>query len=104
MKTSLIVYTNNSEKYIGKLLKSILEQIDETEQELIIVDDLSTDNTVPIIVDTIGLNFVDEEHYKFYINTMTKGKKESIEMAKKIAKGDFKFIINKRKRAKICCN
>jgi len=101
MKKSLIVYTYNSEKYIGKLLKSILEQIDETEQELIIVDDLSTDNTVPIIVDTIGLNFIDEEHYKFYINSAQKGKRKSVEMAKKIALGDFKFIINKRKRVKI---
>lgn len=101
MKKSLIVYTYNSEKYIGKLLKSILEQIDETEQELIIVDDLSTDNTVPIIVDTIGLNFIDEEHYKFYINSIQKGKRKSVEMAKKIALGDFKFIINKRKRVKI---
>lgn len=101
MKKSLIVYTYNSEKYIGKLLKSILEQIDETEQELIIVDDLSTDNTVPIIVDTIGLNFIDEEHYKFYINSTQKGKRKSVEMAKKIALGNFKFIINKRKRVKI---
>ena len=104
MKTSLIIYTNNSEKYIERLLKSILEQIDETEQELIIVDDLSMDNTVPIIVSTIGLNFTDEEHYKFYINSKPKGKRKSIEMAKKIAQGDFKFIINKRKRAKIWYN
>ena len=115
MKKSLIVYTYNSEKYIGKLLKSILEQIDETEQELIIVDDLSTDNTVPIIVDTIVIegapeseanenelnNLSLEEHYKFYINSTQKGKRKSVEMAKKIALGDFKFIINKRKRVKI---
>ena len=100
MKKSLIIYTNNSEKYIEKLLKSILEQIDETEEELVIIDDLSTDETVPIIVSTIGLNFVDEEHYKFYINAEKKGKRKSVEMAKKIAKGDFKFIVNKKKRLK----
>lgn len=101
MKRSLIVYTCNSEKYIEKLLKSILEQIDETEEQLIIVDDLSKDNTVPLIVNTIGLNFVDEEHYKFYINNPVKGKKASIEMAKKIATGNFKFIVNKKRRIKL---
>lgn len=100
MKTSLILYTNNSEKYIEKVLSSILEQIDETEEQLIIVDDLSTDNTIPSIVSMIGLNFVDEEHYKLYINSEKKGKRKSIEMAKKIAEGDFKFIINKKKRVK----
>lgn len=101
MTRSLIIYTNNSEKYIEKLLKSILEQIDETQEELIIIDDMSQDNTVPLIVNTIGLNFTDEEHYKFYINSPVKGKKESIKMAKKIAKGDFMFVINKRKRVKL---
>ena len=101
MKRSLIIYTNNSEKYIEKVLQSILEQIDETQEELIIVDDLSTDNTVPIIVNTIGVNFTDEEHYKFYINVEPKGKRKSVEMAKKIAQGDFKFIINKKRRVNI---
>lgn len=98
MERSIIVYTNNSEKYIGNLIQSILEQIDETKEELIIVDDLSTDNTIPIIVSEIGYFFTDEEHYKLYINTSPKGKRKSIEMAKKIARGDFKFIVNKKKR------
>lgn len=101
MKRSLIVYTNNSGKYIGRLIRSIMEQIDETQEELIIVDDLSTDNTIPDVVSEIGYFFTDEEHYKLFINTTPKGKKESITMAKKIAKGDFKFIINKQKRIKL---
>lgn len=101
MKRSLIVYTSNSEKYIGKLIESIMEQLDENKEELIIVDDLSTDQTVPIIVNTIGYFFTDEDHYKLYINTAPKGKRDSIEMAKKIAKGDFKFIINKKGRIKL---
>lgn len=101
MKRSLIVYTNNSGKYIGRLIRSIMEQIDETQEELIIVDDLSTDNTIPDVVSEIGYFFTDEEHYKLFINTTPKGKKESIAMAKKIAKGDFKFIINKQKRIKL---
>lgn len=104
MKTSYIVYTNNSQKYIERLLKSILEQIDETKEELIIIDDLSTDNTVPLIVNTIGLNFTDEEHYKFYINQERIGKRASIEKFKKIAKGDYKFIVNKKGRIKLWCS
>ena len=101
MTISYIVYTNNSQKYIEKLLKSILEQIDDTKDELIIIDDLSEDNTVPYIVSTIGYNFMNEEHYKFYINQQKKGKCESVKMGKQIAKGDFKFIINKKGRVKI---
>lgn len=101
MKRSLIIYTNNSEKYIGRLVESIMQQIDETEEQLIIVDDMSTDNTIPIIVEKIGYWFTDEEHFKLFINTSKKGKQDSINMAKKIATGDFKMIINKKKRIKI---
>ena len=101
MKRSFIVYTNNSQKYISKLLQSILEQMDETEEQLVIVDDLSTDGTMPEIVATVGYNFIDEEHFKLYINNEPIGKKASIEKAKKIATGDFKFIINKKGRVKI---
>ena len=97
MKRSFIVYTNNSEKYIAKVIESILDQIQEDEQ-LIIVDDRSTDNTIPLVVGLVGYLWEDEEHYKLYINTKIKGKKESVEMAKKIATGDFKFIVNKHKR------
>lgn len=101
MERSLIIYTHNSEKYIGKLLNSIMKQIDETKEQLIIVDDMSTDNTIPIIVQTIGYFFTDEEHYKLYINTSLKGKHNSIELAKKIAKGKHKFIIQKKKAIKL---
>lgn len=101
MTRSLILYVNNSQKYLEKVLKCILEQIDETQEELIIIDDCSTDDSVPIIVNTIGLNFTDEEHYKFFINMNKKGKKDSIKMGKQIAKGDFKFIINKKRRFKL---
>lgn len=100
MKRSLIIYTNNSEKYIGRLLSSVLDQMKD-DDELVIVDDMSTDQTIPIVVGLVGYLWEDEEHYKLYINTNEKGKRDSVEMAKTIASGDFKFIINKKKRIKI---
>lgn len=101
MQRSIIVYTHNSEKYIGRLIDSILEQIDVDNEQLIIVDDMSEDKTIPIIVEKIGYWFTEEERFKLFINTSEKGKKDSIEMAKKIATGNFKFIINKKGRVRL---
>ena len=103
MKRSFIIYTYNSQKYIGNLIDSLMEQIQDNEQ-IVIVDDMSEDNTVPIIVEKIGYFFTDEDHYKLYINSTKKGKKDSVAMAKKIATGDFKFIINKKGRIKVWYN
>lgn len=93
MKTSYIIYTNNSEEIISDYLEKFKEMWSNDEDELIIVDDLSEDQTVPIIVGTIGLFFKDEEHFKFYINKPKKGKTKSIAMAKKIATNWHKVII-----------
>lgn len=54
MKFSIIVPNYNSEKWIEKLLNSILEQT-YTDYELIIVDDMSTDRSVEIVE-----NYVDK--------------------------------------------
>ena len=101
MKRSFIIYTNNSERYIGKLLESIIDQMNDEEEQIVIIDDLSTDRTVPIIVETLGYLLTNEDHYKFYINRAPRGKKTSVETGKKVASGDFKFIVNKKKRIKI---
>lgn len=93
MKTSYIIYTNNSEKTIQNYLNKFNELWNNDEDELIIIDDLSEDQTVPIIVGTIGLFFKDEEHFKFYINKPKKGKTKSIKMAKKLANNRHKVII-----------
>lgn len=93
MKTSYIIYTNNSEKIIQEYLNKFNELWNNDEDELIIIDDLSEDQTVPIIVGTIGLFFKDEEHFKFYINKPKKGKTKSIQMAKKLANNRHKVII-----------
>lgn len=93
MKTSYIIYTNNSEKEIEEYINKFKQQWSNNEDELIIVDDLSEDQTVPIIVALIGLFFKDEKHFKFYINTYKKGRTDSIKMAKKIATNKHKVII-----------
>lgn len=96
MKSYLII-TNNSEKTVEDLLLKVLP-IDEEKEQLIIFDNLSTDNTVPIIVSTVGLNFIDEENYKFYINKKKEKIKVIVEKAKKIAKGKIIRVNNKFKR------
>lgn len=93
MKTSYIIYTNNSEDKVEGYINKFKELWNDDEDELIIIDDLSEDQTVPIIVGTIGLFFKDEEHFKFYINKPKKGKIKSIKMAKNIAKHWHKVII-----------
>lgn len=93
MKTSYIIYTNNSEKEIEEYINKFKELWSNDEDELIIIDDLSEDQTVPIIVGLIGLFFKDEEHFKFYINNPKKGKTKSIIMAKKLANNWHKVII-----------
>lgn len=93
MKTSYIIYTNNSEKEIEEYINKFKELWSNDEDELIIIDDLSEDQTVPIIVGLIGLFFKDEEHFKFYINNPKKGKTNSIKMAKKLANNWHKVII-----------
>ena len=93
MKTSYIIYTNNSEKEILKYIEKFKELWSNNEDELIIIDDLSEDQTVPIIVGTIGLFLKDEKHFKFYINKSKKGKTKSIQMAKNIAINWHKVVI-----------
>ena len=68
MKTSYIIYTNNSENEIEEYISKFNELWSNDADELIIIDDLSEDQTVPKIVGMIGLFFKDEEHFKFYIN------------------------------------
>lgn len=86
IKYSLIVVTDNSEKYIQPLLGSLMWQMRE-DTELIIVDNLSNDETVPYIVGTIGYDFLEEDVYKFYIASQKKTPKQLVEIGRKVAKG-----------------
>ena len=89
---SFILVTDESENYIESLLRSILPLQDD--EELIIFDNLSRDNTVPFIVKEMGILWIDKQgRYKFYINK----KKENIEIVKNkalsVAKG-IPILIN----------
>jgi hypothetical protein len=73
-----------------------MEQINFENTELIIVDNLSQDQTVPIIVGIIGYDFLND-NVKFYINSKEKDLKGTIEVGRKIAKGK-KIIIRQKGR------
>lgn len=99
-KYSIIITTDNSENYIQDLLWSLMEQINLDNTELIIVDNLSNDQTVPIIVGIVGYDFMNEDRIKFYINSKKKTEKESILVGKKLAKGKQIIIRQKGKLQK----
>lgn len=94
--SSFIVVTDNSEDYICDVLNSLLPL--EKDEELIIFDNHSKDNTVPNIVATMGVLWIDKDkRYKFYINK----KKEDIEKVKNKAISIAKYkpiIINKKEK------
>lgn len=96
MKKSFILITDNSEEYVKDVLYSLLPL--EDDEELIIFDNLSNDNTVPFIVEKMGVLWIDEaQRYKFYINM----KKEDYEVVKNkalsIARGT-PIIIDKKEK------
>lgn len=96
---SFIVLTDNSESYIKDVLYSLLPL--KKDEELIIFDNLSSDNTVPTIVASMGTLWIDKkQRYKFYINK----KKENLEVLKNkalsIARGT-PFIIEKKEKFKV---
>ena len=98
MKKSYILYTYNSEKAIKRVLPYLVDKLDDKNEQIVIIDDMSEDETVPLIVGYIGYLFEDEEHYKFYINTKKEGKRKSIKKAMKIATGEEKVVIDMRRR------
>lgn len=82
---SVCMPTYNGEKYIKEQIESILSQLSEND-ELIISDDSSTDNTVKII------KSFNDERIKIYENNHFKSPIYNLENALNYAKGDFIFL------------
>lgn len=93
---SWVIITDNSEKYLYGLLSNVLKQMKEDEN-LIIVDNLSEDGTVPIIVELINYDFMNEERFKFYINSHIKPIAESRKVAEMVNTKEHIHFINKHK-------
>ena len=96
---SFIVITDNSESYIHDVLYSLLPL--DKEEELIIFDNHSEDNTVPNIIGTMRTLWIDKEkRYKFYINKKKEEIDKVIEKAKSISRG-IPIVIDKKEKFNI---
>jgi glycosyltransferase involved in cell wall biosynthesis len=84
MKISVCLATYNGEKYIKEQLDSILSQLGN-DDEIIISDDNSTDDTINII------RSLNDERIKIYVNK-TKGIVKNFENALNNASGDIIFL------------
>lgn len=89
MKTSLVMAVYNGEKYILDQIESIYSQTRKPD-EVIILDDGSTDSTVSIIKDYIVDRNID--NWKVYINKKNKGWEKNFFDGIMMAKNDVIFL------------
>ena len=82
---SVCIAAYNGELYIKKQVVSILEQLN-TNDELIIIDDNSSDSTINII------NDIKDNRIKLYINKLNLGHVKTFEKAITLANGDYIFL------------
>ena len=85
MSISVCIATYNGEKFIQKQIKSILSQI-SLNDEVIVVDDLSSDNTVKII------ESLNDKRIKIYLNNKNQREVYSFNRAIELAKNNFIFL------------
>lgn len=88
MKISVVLATYNGEKYIKKQLDSIIKQT-MTPDEIIIIDDCSTDTTVDIIDQYIKNSRLS---ITFVRHTRNKGYKKTFLEAIYFSNGDYVFL------------
>lgn len=84
-KISVCMAAYNGEKVISRQISSILVQLSKTD-ELIIVDDCSSDNTCSVI------NMFNDDRIKLFKNTCNLGVNKSFEKALLKAKGEIVFL------------
>jgi glycosyltransferase involved in cell wall biosynthesis len=85
MKISVCMAVYNGEKFIHAQIQSILNQIDD-DDELIIIDDCSSDSSVSII------KSFDSSKIKLFFNTLNVGPQKSFERALELSSGDIIFF------------
>lgn len=85
MKKTVCMATYNGAKFVVRQLESVLKQL-EMEDEVIIIDDRSSDNTVQTIKEQFG------ERVIVHVNDTNLGAIKSFEKAISHAKGDIVFL------------
>ena len=89
MRVSVVMTTYNGEKYIEEMLNSIKLQSRQVD-EVIIVDDVSTDRTVQLVKKFIEKN--DLNQWKLIVNAENVGWKQNFKKALAMATGDLIFL------------
>lgn len=88
IKQSYILITDNIGDKVANLLSFLVHQMTE-EDELIIFDNHSLDETVPEIVGSMGVLWTDKnERFKFYINKTIESAETLFDKASSIARGE----------------
>lgn len=87
MKISTVIATYNGEKYIIEQIGSILNQVRNVD-EVIIVDDCSKDNTVSLIKSFIESNEL-KNSWRLYVNEKNLGYKSNFKKAFQYSTGDI---------------
>ena len=85
MSVSVCMATYNGEKYVCRQLTSILDQLND-EDEVVVVDDCSTDGTVAAIAQ------IGDRRISIHINDRNRGEVFSFGRALALAKNDFLFL------------
>tara|TARA_B100002019_G_C21211712_1_gene569802 strand:+ start:9 stop:752 length:744 start_codon:yes stop_codon:yes gene_type:complete len=85
MSISVCLATYNGEKFIKKQISSILSQI-ASNDEVIVIDDCSSDNTVKII------ESLKDKRITIYLNNKNRREVYSFNRAIELAKNDFIFL------------
>ena len=84
-KISVCMATYNGEKYIKEQIESIIKQMNEND-ELIIVDDCSIDGTIHTIKE------INDNRIKLYLNENNIGVNKSFERAINLSQNEFIFL------------
>lgn len=90
IKISVAMATYNGERFIGEQLLSLVNQIRQPD-EVVIVDDCSTDKTVSIVKDFIEAHGLSKK-WQIIVNQENVGYKKNFKKALSLVSGDIVFL------------